>query len=134
MTLKPRWVRRDEQKRPLDTHGWPASTRKRETWTSYRRARDSEVGVGLGFVLGDGIGCIDLDHCTNPDGTLQHWAAMYVERFRPSALLIERSCSGEGVHIFLPMAEARGRRIREGGRSIEVYSWGRYIAVTGDRI
>ena len=50
------------------------------------------------------------------------------------AFLIERSMSGEGVHIFLPMPEARGRKIRDGEVSVEIYSRERYIAVTGDRI
>ena len=57
-----------------------------------------------------------------------------VERQRSEAFLVERSMSGEGVHIFLPMAEARGRKIRDGEVSVEIYSRERYIAVTGDRI
>lgn len=41
--------------------------------------------------------------------------------------------SGTGLHIFLPMPEGRGRKVRDGGVSVEVYSRARYIAVTGDR-
>ena len=48
--------------------------------------------------------------------------------------MIERSRSGRGVHIFVWMEETKGRMIRLPGQSIEIYSWRRYIAVTGDRI
>ena len=134
MRNRARWIRHDEEKRPLTTHGWYASVRKPSTWTSYARSRDSEVGVGMGYVLGEGIGCIDLDDVIDGRGRLAEWAARYIDRFRERAILVERSRSGRGVHIFLRMEEARGRRIREPGRKIEIYSQGRYIAVTGDRI
>lgn len=134
MRNRKRWIRHDEEKRPLTVHGWYASVRKPTTWTTYGRARDSEVGVGMGFVLGDGIGCIDLDDVIDGRGELAEWARRYVDRFRDRAILIERSRSGRGVHIFLRMEEAKGRKLREGGRKIEIYSQGRYIAVTGDRI
>lgn len=134
MRNRERWIRHDDEKRPLTTHGWYASVRRPSTWTTYARARDSEVGVGMGYVLGDGIGCIDLDDVIDARGRLDDWAARYVDRFRDRAILVERSRSGRGVHIFLRMEEARGRKIREPGRKIEIYSWGRYIAVTGDRI
>lgn len=134
MRNRARWIRHDEEKRPLTTHGWYASVRRPSTWTSYVRSRDSEVGVGMGYVLGEGIGCIDLDDVIDERGRLAEWAARYIDRFRERAILVERSRSGRGVHIFLRMEEARGRRIREDGRKIEIYSQGRYIAVTGDRI
>ena len=88
----------------------------------------------MGFVLGDGIGCIDLDDVIDGRGRVAPWAAAYVDRFRGRAILIERSRSGRGIHIFLRMEEAKGRRIREPGQKIEIYSWGRYIAITGDRV
>ena len=128
------WIRHDELKRPLTTHGWFASVNKPHTWTSHERAKTSEVGVGMGFVLGDGIGCIDLDHCIDDRGRLEPWAQRYVDRWREDAIMIERSRSGRGVHIFVWMEETKGRMIRLPGQSIEIYSWRRYIAVTGDRI
>lgn len=134
MRNRRRWVRHDDRKRPFTVHGWPASVADPTTWTTYARARDSEVGVGMGFVLGDGIGAIDLDDVIDASGRLAPWAAAYVERFRPHAILIEKSRSGRGVHIFVRMEETKGRKIREPGRKIEVYSWRRYIAITGDRI
>ena len=87
----------------------------------------------MGIVLGDGLGCIDLDHCF-VGGKLATWAKAIVDQHRDEAYLVERSMSGEGVHIFLPLEEARGRKIRDGEVSVEIYSRERYIAVTGDRL
>src|SRR5690349_1159463 len=64
MTSRPRWVRRTAKKVPLTTAGRAASSTDPGTWSSYRQARASKVGVGVGFVLdGDGVVCIDIDHC-----------------------------------------------------------------------
>jgi len=87
--------------------------------------------VGLGFVLGDGIGCWALDHCL-VDGKLEPWAADVIAGIT-DPICIERSQSGEGVHIFVYAEEGPGRKIRD-GRNIEFYSVGRYIDVTGDRL
>lgn len=89
------------------------------------------MGAGLGFVLGDGVGCWDFDHCI-VDGALVDWAREAIEAI-PDPLLIEVSQSGEGVHVFVEAAEGRGRKIRD-GRNIEFYSAGRYIAVTGIKL
>lgn len=132
MTSRARWVRHDAEKVPLTIFGGAASVSDPRTWTTYTKAAASPVGVGLGFVLGDGIGCIDLDHCIER-GRVVAWAQEVIDEHRGDALMIERSRSGQGVHIFLPMAEGPGRRIRD-GRNIEMYSRGRYIAVTGDLI
>lgn len=133
MTRRNRWVRHDADKVPMTLFGLPASVVDPRTWTTYEKAATSNVGAGLGIVLGDGLGCIDLDHCI-VGGKLAGWAREIVDRHRSEAFLIEKSMGGAGVHIFLPMAEARGRRVRDGEVNIEVYSRERYIAVTGDRI
>lgn len=133
MTRRNRWVRHDADKVPLTLFGMPASVVDPRTWTSYAKANASTVGTGLGIVLGDGLGCIDLDHCI--DGRkVAPWAREIIDQHRSEAVLIERSMSGNGVHIFLPMAEGRGSRVRDGERNIETYSRERYIAVTGDRL
>jgi primase-polymerase (primpol)-like protein len=82
--------------------------------------------------LGDGIGCWDFDHCIS-DGELVRWAREAIEAI-PSPLFMEVSQSGEGVHVFVSAPEGAGRKIREGGRHIEFYSAGRYIAVTGNAL
>lgn len=133
MTRRARWVRHDENKVPLTLFGGPASVVDPRTWTTYAKATASTVGAGLGIVLGDGLGCIDLDHAIE-GGRVKPWALEIIREHRGDTILVERSRSGEGIHIFLPMAEGHGRKVRDGERCIEIYSRERYIAVTGDRL
>lgn len=130
MTDRKRWVRRTASKRPVTISGRPASSTDPATWSTYREAARSDAGVGLGFVLGDGIGCIDLDHCFE-GGRLAGWALEIVES--TDAFFTEVSQSGDGVHLFVFAEEGPGRKVRD-GRNVETYSWGRYIAVTGERL
>lgn len=130
MSGKDRWVRRNRRKTPLTVAGGSASSTDPSTWSSLAEAKASKVGAGLGFVLGGGIGCIDLDHCFS-GGKLAGWAQEIVSR-APDTYM-EVSQSGEGLHIFGFLPEAPGRNIRRDGRNVEFYSAGRYIAVTGDR-
>lgn len=128
LTGRDRWVRR-QRKRPLTVRGAAASVTNPRTWSSYAAARSSAKGDGIGFVLGDGVGCIDLDHCL-VDGEVLPWAQEILDRCPPT--YVEVSMSGTGLHIFglLPPGAGRGQR---GGDGIEWYSTGRYIAVTGER-
>ena len=134
MTSRDRWVRwtllrRGERltKAPLQLSGRLASSTSSLTWTTYRKARASSIGRGVGFMLGAGIGCIDLDHCII-DGELQPWAREIIDAC--PATFMERSQSGEGVHIFGLLHEQPGRR----RGNIEVYSRARFIAMTGARV
>lgn len=140
MRATPRWVRwvlepRGDKfaKVPVRLSGRRAKVNEPAHWSSFREVRASNVGEGIGWVLGAGIGCIDLDDCVDGD-RVQPWAAEIIRKYQRRALLIERSWSGEGVHIFMRMKPGAGRRIRD-GRNIEVYppDSGRYIAVTGRR-
>ena len=116
---------------PIQTNGSPASSTNPRTWTSFDAVKDFPR---RGWVLGEGIGCIDLDDCIR-DGRVAGWAQKIIDGHRESAVWIEVSPSGNGVHIFVPMNQGRGRRIRDGLRSVEVYppDSGRYIAVTGEK-
>ncbi|WP_228506202.1 hypothetical protein [Frigoribacterium sp. VKM Ac-2530] len=87
------------------------------------------MGSGLGFVLGDGVGCIDLDHCL-VDGVPTS-AAGEVLRAYPGNY-VEVSPSGDGLHIWGTADPAPGTRRVEDGLAIERYSTGRYITVTGN--
>jgi primase-polymerase (primpol)-like protein len=129
MLSRPRWIRRTSTKRPVTTSGRQASSTKSATWSTYTEAKASKAGVGLGFVLGEGIGCIDLDHCLI-DGKLSSWAAAILDATPDT--YIEVSQSGTGLHIFGHLPEGPGRVFRD-GRDVEFYSVGRYIAVTGNR-
>lgn len=132
MTGRRRWVRRDERKAPRTVDGGFASVTSATTWATHDEARASKAGVGLGYVLaaGDGIVCIDLDHCLT-DGELAAWARVILDRC--PATYTEISPGGDGLHVWGLGELERGRRMRRGGESIEVYGRGRYVAVTGRR-
>ncbi|MFH8803223.1 bifunctional DNA primase/polymerase [Streptomyces sp. NPDC017936] len=134
LTTRDRWVRRSADKRPLTVAGMAASSTDPRTWSTHKDAAASTAGVGLGFVLdGDGIVCLDLDHCLNPlTGQLAPWAAAIIRD--AGATYVEVSPSGDGLHIWGRAHVRQGRRIRRpDGTAVEIYGTGRYIAVTGQR-
>jgi hypothetical protein len=106
-----------------------ASSTNPETWRTFAVA--SKHSKQLGFVLGDGILGIDLDHAFEPDGTLR-------PRFCPLLDLLpdaywEFSPSHDGVHILARGSLAQGRRHDYAdGSGIEIYGDGRYFTMTGD--
>lgn len=120
-----RWVRWTTSKRPIRVDGSPASSTDPLTWASYAQVRAHKR---KGFVLGDGIGCVDLDHCLF-DGELTPAAADLLARCPRT--YVEVSPSGDGLHIFGWLPEGPGRKRVVGGLSVEVYSVGRYMTVTG---
>lgn len=124
LTSRTRWVRH-HRKRPITVEGQAASSTNSATWATYSAVLRSKVGHGIGFVLGDGIACLDLDHCL-VDGEPDDRAREVLARV-PGAY-VEVSPSGDGLHVWGLAAEQPGRR-RDG---IESYSVGRYITVTGD--
>ncbi|SFK73441.1 bifunctional DNA primase/polymerase [Streptomyces pini] len=131
LTSRPRWVRRTARKVPLTVGGETASSTDPSTWSRYREAAASTVGTGLGFVLnGDGIVCIDLDHCLDDEGEVLPWAALILDS--APGCWVERSVSGRGLHVWGRGPLRHGRRIARDGTSIEVYGTGRFIAVTGE--
>ena len=126
MVARDRWLRHSN-KVPLTVHNFPASSTNPRTWSTFNVAHNSTVGDGLGFALnGDGIACVDLDHCI-VDGVLLDWAQAIVDQC--AGTYIEISRSGTGLHIFGHATVGTGRR----GDGVEVYDRGRYIAVTGRR-
>ncbi|SCE52440.1 Bifunctional DNA primase/polymerase, N-terminal [Streptomyces sp. DvalAA-43] len=131
LTQRPRWVRRTSRKVPITIGGAVSSSTDPTTWSTYRAAADSAAGVGLGFVLnGDGIVCLDLDHALDDQGAPLLWAQRILNA--AAGTWVERSVSGEGLHVWGTGKLPRGRRITvDGGGSVEVYGDGRYIAVTG---
>lgn len=129
LQTRDRWVRRSRSKTPLcaDT-GHAASVTDPATWTTHHAAAASPHGTGLGFVLdGDGIVCLDLDHCLTGD-QIADWAAAILQTCPPT--YTEVSASGTGLHIWGRGRLDRGRRIRRAdGAHIELYGTGRYIAL-----
>jgi primase-polymerase (primpol)-like protein len=117
-----RWVRH-VAKRPVTIMGAPASSTDSGTWSSYPDAKASAVGDGLGFVLGNGVACIDIDSCL-VGGKADARALAVLARF-PDAY-VEVSPSGSGLHVWGSACEQPGRK----HAGYEVYSAGRYITVT----
>jgi primase-polymerase (primpol)-like protein len=130
-----------------------AAANKPDTWNTFSGALDiymTHPGFfsGLGIVLGDGITGIDLDHVIDAEGCLDPKAAEIVTAL-PG--YVERSPSGEGLHILLkgslPVPGERGglkfgnifgfKPISDDPRKspgIEFYdeTSPRYLTVTGD--
>lgn len=120
-----RWVRCDG-KVPTGKDGRRLQWSKEENWLTFMEAKNADYGDGFGFIMGDGFGVIDLDDCFEDDGSLAPLAARVLEE-NPGAWA-ERSVSGQGLHVWGRMKHAVGYR-QEG---IEVYSFGRFIRVTGN--
>jgi primase-polymerase (primpol)-like protein len=131
LTERGRWIRYSDpiRKIPLTVTGRVASSTNPATWASYEEAKASTAGSGLGFVLGDGIGCIDIDHCLAPDEPSKS-LERFLEPYRDN--YIEISPSGDGLHIWGNLDEQPGKRYTADGLSIEKYSTGRYITITGN--
>lgn len=117
------WVRADG-KRPIQPDGIPASSTDPGTWSSFA-AVQSGVGDGFGVMLGDGLGCYDLDSVTDEQ------ARAFIATVREPVLFVERSMSGNGVHVFIEAAEGIGWKRTINGISVERYSRARFIRVTG---
>lgn len=116
-------------KQPVRPDGSPASSTDRRTWCDFSAANSSRIGDGLGFMLGDGFACIDLDHCYTPQRHLEPWAKMILAPV-VGKTYIEVSPGGDGLHIFGTCAERSGIKVR-GIADAEAYSRGRYMTVTG---
>lgn len=122
-----RWVRCDG-KRPVMVDGRPASSTNSATWASYADVKSSSAGDGFGVMLGDGLGCYDLDHVS--DEQARSFLASVPER----VIFTERSTSGNGVHIFVEASPGRGSRRIVDGLRVERYTTGRFIRMTGERM
>lgn len=128
MLARPRWVNH-LAKRPVNpaTGAW-ASVNDPTTWGTHEaaRARDSRH---TGYVLGEGIGCIDLDHCLDEQGRPTQAATELLDFYAGS--YVEVSPSGRGLHIWGTAPPRAGFRRTWKGQAVEFYSTGRYITVTG---
>ena len=136
MTHADRWLRWKRvtrgdgtTKRPITIAGRPASSTDPATWCAWWDALGSTAGDGLGFALGGGFACIDLDHCYDSRGYLADWAKCLIAPVM-GRTWIEISPSGDGLHIWGLMPERPGIKVR-GIMDAEAYSRGRYITVTG---
>ena len=114
---------------------------KWQTFDNTHSALSGKDG-GIGFILdvSDDIGGIDLDGCRDPQtGVLTDWALSIVKGF---GSYTEVSPSGTGVKIFAAGCPPKispnvlampGEPIQGKSPAIEIYTSGRYFAVTGIR-
>ena len=104
MRSERRWVRA-VGKRPIRPDGRAASSTAPDTWSSFAEVQRG-AGDGSGVMLGGGLAVFDLDHCF--DGKrLTEWAAAVVEAI-DDPIYVERSVSGEGLHVFVEAPEGPG--------------------------
>ena len=122
-----RWVRA-RGKRPLQLSGRYASSTNPKTWATFDQVQSSSVGDGFGVMLGQGLGCYDIDHCFN-GGSLKGWVRDYIESIPEKVIYMEVSKSGEGLHLFF-LATDHGRGSNRGG--VERYVQDRFIRTTFD--
>lgn len=125
MTSRKSWVRCDG-KRPITPGGCPASSTRPDTWSTYADVQRG-AGDGFGIMLGGGLACFDLDHVTDEQ------ARSFIESVSLPVVFVERSVSGNGVHLFVEAGEQAGSRRVIDGVSVEFYSRQRFIRVTGRR-
>lgn len=77
---------------------------------------------------GDGIVCIDLDHCVENGKALP--VAQSIVDMMPGAY-VEISPSGTGLHIWGRAQLDKGFRFSYQEQSVEIYPDGRYLTMTG---
>ena len=82
----------------------------------------------FGVVLdGSGLGCFDFDNCFD-GGELKPAVRDFIAGIAYPIVYVERSVSGNGLHVFVEAEKQRGFR-RDG---VEFYTWGRFIRMTLD--
>ena len=121
-----RWVRADG-KRPVMVDGSAASSTNPATWASFAEVQ-SGAGDGFGVVLdGSGLGCFDFDNCFD-NGELKPAVRDFIAGIACPIVYVERSVSGNGLHVFVEAEKQRGFR----SDGVEFHSWGRFIRMTLD--
>ena len=115
------------------------STASPDKWFTFEQAcaaylKHPDKLDGIGFVMTDikGLVGIDLDGCTEGDGTPNAWADGILTAARAEGGYVERSPSGNGFRAFVE-CEADGPDWNNHEVGIEVYggSSPRFLTVTG---
>jgi len=115
-----------------------ASTINPRDWSSFshcvavwQRCPWEYSGLDFVFSRADPFCGVDLDDCLDDAKNPKPWARPILERF--SDTYMEVSPSGCGIKIWCKatLGKAMVEAVSDG--SIEIYSWGRYFTVTGER-
>ncbi|HJF29621.1 MAG TPA: hypothetical protein K8V41_02515 [Ligilactobacillus saerimneri] len=124
---------------PIDRH--KISTTKPEEWASYETALNAYNNAtrpqdcGLGFLLGDGWGCLDIDNIA-PDGLNSQDIenpAVYKALDLTGWGYSEISQSGTGIHCFFKLEDEPPKHHSK-NKEAEIYTGSRFIAMTGNKI
>jgi putative DNA primase/helicase len=129
LQARPQWVcwRKEQRKGKLTKVPYSAITGSKaasdnpQTWaTSAQAIHALHTGNydGIGYVFDRDYTGIDLDHCVNPDGSIDSWAQAYLVRLPSYA---EYSPTHTGIHILLRGTVPGGIRRR-------------YFTVTGEHV
>ena len=114
-------------KLPIDAHtGYVASTTNEDTWCDFETAMkgyEYYKTEGIGYVLGNGVVGIDIDHCRNVND--KDKVISIVNKINSYT---EISQSGDGIHILAKGNLENGSRR---GNGVEIYGEGRFFALTG---
>lgn len=120
---------------PYSVSGRRASSTNPATWVRWKHARgEAHRFDGMGFVLGDGVVGVDLDHVRDPQtGAVEPWAARVIAQIDTYA---ELSPSGTGFHLFFLGRKPPGRcNLRfDDGTAFECYDRERFFTVTGQHV
>lgn len=109
------------------------------TWVQYGEAVQalrSGRYHGIGYMFNRDCTGIDLDHCVNPDGSIDSWARTYLDRLPGYA---EYSPSNTGIHILVAGTIPSGVRRHvphapHPEAAVEMYCERRYFTVTGHHV
>ncbi|MBQ8161855.1 MAG: AAA family ATPase [Clostridia bacterium] len=134
--MKPRKVPGQYDKIPCNPHvpGKYASVADPDTWGTFEDAafllsRPIPHFDGIGFMLGEGIFAIDLDHVRDKEtGLISEDATKIIETMNSYT---EISPSGTGIHILCRGTLPEGQR-RHG--FLEMYETDRFLTITGDHL
>lgn len=101
-----------QTKIPVSPQGKWISTQESGYWLEYEAAKQisSQNKLFVGWVLGNGIGGIDLDYALDADGNVREWAKPIIDKFAGKTYC-ETSPSGRGVKLWVS-----GRFPRDGSR------------------
>jgi putative DNA primase/helicase len=142
-------IKRDgkDTKVPWSVYDKPASSTDPETWHEWecavmRYTPGYHAGIGFVFSQHDGLAGIDLDSCRNPETqVISPWAQRWLDKSDGYA---EISPSGTGLKIWIASEQRldKGRNIKIDETAlvpgkkpgIEIYTHGRYFAVTGHKL
>lgn len=115
---------------PLDIHGNVIDAHDETKWVTAEEAWNSPFNThGIGFLIGDGIGVVDLDKCW--DDAAGAWSSLAQTMCSAFAgAYIDVTPSGQGLRILARMTLPDGHRCKFLGG--EVYTLRRFVTITGN--